>query len=298
METKDLNLLVVFDTIMTEVSISKAALRLNITQPAVSNAVARMRHIWRDDLFVKNGRNIKPTVFAKNLWSNIKEPLNQIREAVLDDNFSPLSSNRTFKIAAVDAAVSLVWPKLRALFEENAPNISLLAAPFSMNNAEAQLNQADVDFLIGPASIQTPHLKSKPLYELNYVCVMRPDHPLAKKNLTLQNFIKADHLLVSVSGDAHGYTDTVLSNKGLTRNVAMTVNSFSSISRVILETNLISIVPSLYVKNEIDNGSILEKKSPIKIPKNQINLFWHQRAENDSGSIWLREIIEETLKRH
>ena len=159
---------------MTEGSITRAADRLNITQPAVSNAVGRMRGIWKDDLFIKDGRNITPTLFAQNLWAQVKEPLVEIDDAINPKGFDPSTSRRTFRIAATDLMVDLAWADLRRRLEQDAPNVSIQTLPYTIANGEAVLNRASVDVLIGANDLMPPMKTSELLIDLEYVCVMNP----------------------------------------------------------------------------------------------------------------------------
>jgi len=127
MRPHELNLLVIFDVVMTEQSITRTAERLSMTQPAVSNAVARMRAAWNDELFVKDGRNIQATSYAKNLWEQIREPLFQLSKAIKPDKFDPDTAKRTFRIAVSDVSLDSLWFDMRKLIEKQAPNINLHA---------------------------------------------------------------------------------------------------------------------------------------------------------------------------
>ena len=296
MQYQELNLLVIFDAIMTESSITKAAKRLNITQSAVSNAVARMRNQWKDDLFVKKGRNIQPTFKAKDLWENIREPLHKITTALAPDEFNPEASERIFRVAIPDSVAGLVWPQLRGVLEREAPKVSVHAIPYTIVNGERVLNNAEVDLLVTVSNLMPPFITSKPLYEVEYVCVMNPAHKLASGKFTLQKFVNADHLLVSLSGDVFGYTDRVLAEKNLKRNIAMTVNGFSNVPSIIQQTNLISVLPSLFVENELKQGNLIARRLPIKIPNNQVHMYWHVRSEQDHGVCWLGEKIRKLFK--
>ena len=297
MRTQELNLLMVFDAIMTENSITKAAERLNMTQPAVSNAVSRMRHMWKDDLFVKDGRKIQPTIHAQDLWSRIRDPLKQIVDAIDPDIFDPSTSTRTFRIAAADGIVDMAWIQLRSLIEEEAPGISIHTVPYNIVNGERVLNDAEVDLLI-TASVMMPSLvTSEFLYDSGYVCVMRPGHLLAKGELTLEGFTAADHLLISLSGNSVGFTDQILAEMGLSRKVAVTVNNFASAGPLIANSNLIGMIPSMPVESELLSGTLIARKPPIDIERTRVSAYWHKRSESDPGILWLREKISYILRK-
>lgn len=298
MRHQEMSLLIIFDAIMTEGSITLAADRLELTQPAVSNAVSRMRQAWSDELFIKDGRNIQPTLYAQNLWQQIKNPLNELAEAIDGDDFDPGSSTRTFRVSASDTIIDTAWGPLRKIIEQHAPNISVHAIPFTITNGAHLLHQAEVDLVVGGVLESCSTILSESLYTPCYTCVMRKDHPLLDDEFTLEKFAAADHLLVSLSGDASGFTDEELSLHGLQRRVAMTVNHFSAVPKLIKESDLIAVVPSATVEKYIFNGELAVLEPPIQIPPKHVSCYWHQRQNNDKGLIWLRENISAIIKEH
>lgn len=302
MRNQELNLLTVFDAIMTEGSITRAAERLAMTQPAVSNAVARMRIAWRDELFIKHGRNIRPTQHAQNLWAQIRQPLKDLNEAVSPSRFDPATAKRTFRVATADIIVDIAWQPMRQLIEQYAPGIKLYSVPYTIVNGEELLNDAEVDLVFG-AMVSMPGLiNSEYLFNSKFVCAMRKDHPLAKRPMSVDEFSNADHLMVSLSGDPYGFTDQVMAQHGLRRKVAMTVNHFSVIGSLLADSNLIAIVPSSAVEKDVCEGRLTVTQTPIELPQTQIACFWHKRQEYDPGLIWLRRhlcnIIKQFVEEH
>ncbi len=299
MRNQELNLLMVFDAIMTEGSITRAAERLSMTQPAVSNAVSRMRVVWKDELFIKEGRSINPTLYARNLWAQIREPLQELSNAVAPENFNPATSHRTFRLAVADAVVDIVWKPLRKIIEKEAPGINIHAIPYTIVNGEQVLIDAEVDLVIGTIMSGDPSIiKTEYLYTPKYVCIMRPNHPLAKANLTLEEFAAAEHLLVSLSGDTTGYTDQVLAQHGLKRRIAMTVNHFSAVADLIAESDLIAVVPPTTLEKAIFSGKLAVTKTPVEIQGAQLCSHWHKRQEKDGGLCWLRHHVNNMIKTH
>jgi DNA-binding transcriptional LysR family regulator len=300
MRPQELNLLMVFDAIMTERSITRAAHRLSMTQPAVSNAVSRMRVVWKDELFVKNGRNIQPTLHAQNLWNKVREPLTSLTEAVDPKSFNPATAKRTFRVAVNDIVVDMAWAELRCTIEKEAPGINIHAVPYTIVNTDQVLEDAEVDMVIGVTGVISNTFRAEFLFSPIYICIMNHDHQLAKADLSLQEFAAADHLLVSLSGDITGYTDQVLLQHGLSRRVAVTVNHFSSVANLIQRSNLICVIPISAVAEEIIAGDIAATMPPIEIMPQQISAIWHKRQDRDQGLIWLREhfkrIISQTVE--
>jgi DNA-binding transcriptional LysR family regulator len=300
MRPQELNLLMVFDAIMTERSITRAAHRLSMTQPAVSNAVSRMRLVWKDELFVKNGRNIQPTLHAQNLWDQVREPLISLTDAVDPKSFNPATAKRTFRVAVNDIVVDMAWAELRCTIEKEAPGINIHAVPYTIVNTNQVLEDAEVDMVIGVTGVISNTFRADFLFSPIYICIMNHEHPLAKADLSLQEFAAADHLLVSLSGDITGYTDQVLLQHGLSRRVAVTVNHFSSVADLIQRSNLICVIPVSAVAKEIIAGDIAATMPPIEIMPQQISAIWHKRQDKDQGLIWLREhfkrIISQTVE--
>jgi len=298
MRHQDVSLLIVFDAIMTEGSITRAADRLMMTQPAVSNSLARMRTVWKDELFVKDGRNIRPTLHAQSLWQQIRGPLKNLNEAVSPHHFDPATAKRTFYISAADVGIDIVWKPMRKIIEQEAPGINIYAVPYTLTNGENLLNNAEVELIFGPMMDMSGRINSEPLFSCKHVCVMRANHPLAKKPMTLQDYTSADHLLVSLSGNTDTVTDDILHQHGLKRRIAMTVNHFSSIGPLLVDSDLIAMAPSIAVKDEIFSGELVLVDLPMDIPLRQIGYFWHQRQAQDKGLIWLREHMTTIIKEH
>ena len=292
MRPHELNLLIVFDAIMTESSITRAANRLNMTQPAVSNAVSRMSVALKDDLFVKSGRNIQPTLKAQNLWEQIKDPVSQLSAVIRPADFEPATVKRTFRISLADVAAQMLMVPLRKIIEAEAPNVNVHLVPYTIINAQQVLDDANVDLVVGAAITLSPVIRAEYLFDPLYVCVMRPGHPLAKGNLSVEEFAAAEHLLVSLSGDTTGFTDEVLAQRGLSRRIACTVNQFSLVPDLLTNSNLISIIPSDAVRKHIVSGKLAATIPPIDMPKTTASLFWHKRQDKDPGLVWLRDKVK------
>jgi DNA-binding transcriptional LysR family regulator len=292
MRPHELKLLAIFDVIMTENSITRAAEQLSMTQPAVSNAVARMRTLWKDDLFVPDGRKIQPTAYAKNLWDKVRDSLHSINQAVDPDDFSPKTAKRTFRIALPDIALDALWLDMRLLFEQKAKGLNLHAVPYTIKCTKPLLDDAEVDLVIGQSNRSLENICLEHLFDTSYVCVMRKGHPLAKSKLTIEEFAAAEHLLVSLSGDNSSPTDQALHQLGLARRVAFTVNQFSSAVPIIKKSDLIAILPTDLVHNFLAHDELSITHTPLEIPHTSISMLWHKRQSADQGLMWLRKQIK------
>jgi DNA-binding transcriptional LysR family regulator len=293
----DLNLMVIFDVIMQEQSITAAAERLSMTQPSVSNAVSRMRHVWKDPLFVKQGRGIRPSPYAERLWQEISEPLNGIKLATQKQIFNPATLKRTYRIAVSDWMADLFWLPLRNLIEAVAPYVNIHAVPYAVNGERLLLN-ADVDIVLDYFEGYSTKVQSQHLFDNYFVCAMRADHPLANKELDLQSFVKAEHLLLSLSGEASGGVDKRLAQQGLSRRIAMTVNHCYNLSKLLVNTNLITTIPLPIIFESVNSGQLIIKKPPITLSPGPISMTWHSRHQRDPEILWFRERILEVLQHH
>lgn len=293
MRPQELKLLVIFDVIMTEKSITQAAERLSMTQPAVSNAVSRMRVLWKDKLFVPDGRRIQPTTYANNLWQKVRDSLHNINQAIEPMEFEAKSARRTFRVALPDIALDALWLDLRKLFEKEAPGLNLHAVPYTIACTKPLLDAADVDLVIGQSNRSLENICMEHLFDTSYVCVMRKDHPLTKQSLTPEAFSLAEHLLVSLSGDISSPTDQALQQLGLSRRVAVTVNRFSSAVPIVKESDLIAILPTDLIHEHVESDELAITHPPLDIPHSSISMLWHKRQSADEGLIWLRKHIKQ-----
>lgn len=293
MRPNELKLLVIFDVIMIERSITQAAEHLSMTQPAVSNAVARMRVLWKDELFVPSGRRIQPTTYANNLWEKVRDSLHSINQAMKPDEFEARHAKRTFRIALPDIALDALWLELRKLFEREAPGLNLHAVPYTIARTKPMLDAADVDLVIGQSNRSLENICTEHLFDTSYVCVMRKGHHLAKKRLTVEEFSSSEHLLVSLSGDVTNPTDQALQQLGLSRRIALTVNNFSSAVPIISGSDLIAILPTDLIHNYLAFDELSIVHPPLDIPHSSISILWHERQSADKGLIWLRRHIKQ-----
>lgn len=296
MRKADLNLLVVFDAIMREGSMTQAAEQLAMTQPAVSNAVARMRVVWNDPLFVKRGRGILPTPRAQEMWDRIRLHMDDLREMANPEPFDAASARRSFRIGTNDLCAGMTWRALRRLAELHAPGIDFHSVPNSKATVEELLFNAEVDVVLGCAApAASARLRERALSESHYVCAMRPDHPLASESLSLDSFAAAEHLRVSPTGDATGMIDEILKTRGRSRRVAMTVNHYAQVAPLLRETSLISTVPFEAVAESVQRDELRAVRLPIRIRPIKLSLLWHERSDRDAGQRWLRNQLASVI---
>jgi DNA-binding transcriptional LysR family regulator len=301
--TLDLNLLRVFDEVMAERSLTKAARNLSITQPAVSNALRRLRETLGDDLVRRDGHGIAPTPFALTLWPNVREALDQLQAALVPQHFVPREARNSFVLAMADATAAELMGGLAQELEHQAPNISVRVLPLTTRDPRALLENGGVDLALGyfPAVLADLTAKAQSgeamafehhrLYDGEYVCVMRKGHPLAQNNISLDNFCNARHLLVSFSGRPYGFIDEALASIGRQRRVVMTVNQFFTAGRMVVNSDLLTVLPRHFVPTTGISKELFLCDLPFKVPTLHVDALWHRRKHAQSDHVWLRDLL-------
>lgn len=294
--TLDLNLLRVFDAIMTEQNLTRAASRMAMTQPAVSNALKRLRDALDDDLVVRTAHGVRPTARAETLWPTVRRALIELEQAVSPSRFDIAKAKDRFRIATTDATAALWLPSLVHAIESEAPELSIRMAPLTTRDPRHLLLHGDVDVAVGSfpgvaaqlASGSDSPILHERLYTSNYVCVMRRDHPLARQELTLDGYCQANHLLVSVSGRPRGQADEALAQIDRERRILLTVNQFFTGGRVVANSDLLAVLPRHLVAATGMTEYLVIKELPFEMPPVHIDMLWHERDARNQAHQWLR----------
>ena len=301
--TLDLNLLRVFDEVMTERSLTRAAHKLAITQPAVSNALRRFREAMGDELIQRHGHVMVPTSRALALWPAVREALSQLQEIMSPSSFVPFEANTTFVLAMADATAAKLMPGLVEVMERDAPNISIRVVPLTTRDPRHLLDVEAVDLAIGyfPSVVadltaraqagEAVAFTQQRLYSGEYVCVMRRDHPLASEPLTLDRYCAARHMLVSFSGRPFGFIDASLATLGRKRHIVLTVNQFFTAGKVVANSNLLTILPRHFVNVTGFADQLVLRELPFAVPTVHVEALWHHRAHRNGAHEWLRTQI-------
>ncbi|HCE08112.1 MAG TPA: LysR family transcriptional regulator [Oxalobacteraceae bacterium] len=295
--TLDLNLLRVFDAVMTEQNLTRAASHLAMTQPAVSNALKRLRDALGDELLIRTAHGVKPTPRAELLWPTIRRALSELEEAVAPASFDVSKAHATFRMAMADATAVLWLPSLVRAIENEAPGLNVRMVPLTTREPRPMLLRGDIDLAIGffpgvvaqlAGGADTP-IRHERLYSGQYVCVMRKNHPLAGSELTLDAYCAANHLLVSLSGRAHGLTDEALAQLNRERRILLTVNQFFTAGRVVANSDLVTVLPRYLIASTGMTGALISKELPFKLPDVHVDMLWHERDARSPAHRWLRE---------
>ncbi|HJV87727.1 MAG TPA: LysR family transcriptional regulator [Noviherbaspirillum sp.] len=305
--TLDLNLLRVFDAVMTEQNLTRAANRLAMTQPAVSNALRRLRDALGDELLIRTAHGVKPTPRAESLWPAVRRALAALEEAISpDEHFDISTAQNTFRMAMADATAALWLPSLVRSIEREAPGLTIRMVPLTTREPRPLLLRGDIDLAVGffpgvvaqltggQASVSP--IRHEQLYSGRYVCVMRKHHPLAKKELTIDDYCGSNHLLVSFSGRAHGLVDEALAKIGRERRILLTVNQFFTAGRVVATSDLITVLPRHLIASTGITGALVTKELPFSLPNVHVDMLWHERDTRNPAHKWLRDHLSGTTR--
>jgi DNA-binding transcriptional LysR family regulator len=296
LENIDLNLLVVFEALMAERNVTRAGTRIGRSQPAMSAALARLRDLMEDDLFVRGPGGLQPTPRALDLAGPIGEALSTIRRSLpFSQSFYPATSAASLTIGMTDFPASTLMPRIVAMLRAQAPRMSLRFRTFiGRNDAVALLDAGEADVTISVPPDPAARILSRPLFSETFACLLRHDHPSASQ-LDLKAFAALPHLLVSPENEGYGFVDAALAKRGLKRFVALTVPQLFTVPAVIAASDLVATIPRGAFRDM--GGSLRLLPPPLRLEPLPFVLCWHRRNDSHPMQKWVRNsIVELTSK--
>jgi DNA-binding transcriptional LysR family regulator len=298
----DLNLLLAFDALVTEASVTKAAAKLNTSQPAMSGALARLRLRFGDPLFVRSGGRMRPTARALQLAGPIAEALALLRQTIEPETaFRPERSTRSFTIAATDYVEALLLGPLMSALSKIAPGLSLrtIRPPQAFVPPEEALRSGEADLALGlfAAAVRPrPDLLSQPLYRDRFVAVVRARHPRVGRRLTLRVFLSVPQIRIVYPNDAaSGLMDTVLASLGRERRVALTIASLVPVPAIVARSDLLGLAPERLAREWARARPLRLLEVPVAGPDLPLTMVWDSNRQRDPAQAWLRETIRREL---
>lgn len=290
----DLNLLVVFQEVFQERQISAVARRLSLSQPAVSNALARLRRTFGDALFVRTAHGMQPTPLAEQLADSVNAALAHVSQALnRQDSFVAATSQRHFTLAMTDVGEVYFMPGLIEKCRRLAPGIQLSTVRAGAIDLKTEMESGRVDFAIGAFDNVSGALYQRRLFRQNYVSMFRRNHPLAGQKITLKEFLTAQHLLVSSRESPYDRINQLLEKAGVRVNAHFSVPHFTAVPYIISSSDLIVTVPHKLAASAAQPFNLDYVRPPLRLPSLQTNIFWHRRFNQDAGNQWLRGFIAE-----
>lgn len=290
----DLNQLVVFHHLIVERRVSKVADKLGLTQPAVSNVLAKLRKQFGDDLFLRTPGGMIPTPFAEQLAEPVGYALGMIHSGLNQQTrFDPASYKRAVTIGMTDIGEIVFLPALVDRLRREAPGVTLSTVRNTAVNLRDEMEAGKVDLAIG----LLPQLKAgffqRRLFEQRYVCLFRRGHALDKARITLADFRAAEHLVVVSTGTGHGKVDELIQRAGVERLVRLTVPHFVGVGHILNGSDLVATVPERLAKQLAVPFDLKYFPHPAKLPAVTINAFWHAKAHRSAANQWLRGVVFE-----
>ncbi|WP_299959404.1 LysR family transcriptional regulator [uncultured Roseobacter sp.] len=290
----DLNLLIVFDAIMSERNLRLAAERLGRSQPAVSQSVARLRDILGDRLFEKTPKGVKPTQRAEALWLEIRDSLHLIDQALTHSEFDPKLVSTQVSIGLADDVHEMAFADIVSDLRERAPGVVLRVAEVDHQSVWRDVGDGRVDLAVSVAPPPPRGLGAATLLEQPFVILHRPD---VSPPTTLKSYLKSTHAAVGFRDEEAGYTDQRLANMGHNREVIAWTPRFGSIPDLVARTGALATMPDPIARWHAKRFNLAIAKLPFDLDAVPVRLCWHQRRRTDPLNMWLRDQVQETVLR-
>ncbi|MCX8281079.1 LysR family transcriptional regulator [Phyllobacterium sp. 0TCS1.6C] len=289
----DLNLLVAFDALMAERSVTRAGVRIGRTQPAMSAALSRLRSVLQDELFIRGPNGLQPTPRALDLAEPLGRALAEIQRTLeFTQVFDPSKSSVSLSLGLSEHAAFVVLPKLLAVLGIEAPGIVLRVRNFDhRDEVISLLDSGEADLTVGVPHTPAGRILSERLFEERFVCVLRKDHPQADAELTLESFLQMSHLLVSPENERFGMVDAALAKLGLRRRLALTLPQMYAAPPLVASSDLAATL----MQGVVDASGYRERlqvlKPPMELGTAKFDMAWHRRNDVHPAQRWLREVI-------
>ena len=294
----DLNLLVVLDTIYTEGGITKAAEKLHLTQPAISHALARLRDLFNDPLFERQGHRMVPTALTKRLIDPLRGSLQSIGSLLNDtQSFEPASASKRFVIGLRDFMESTVMPPLMRALAAEAPGIEVSSVRANRRSLESELAAGTLDMAIDVLLPLSDAVKVKRISVDGMAVVARKGHPAIDGAIDLDTYLAQRHILVTSRRQGPGFEDIELRRMGVQRQVALRCQFYFAACRTVSQTDLVLTMPESYahMANRQFGNQVMAFPAPLS--SMDAYMYWHASAENDAANRWLRCVLTRCLAR-
>lgn len=291
----DLNLLLTLEALLAEQNVTKAAARLHLSQPAVSAQLNRLRDMFDDPLLIPARRGMTPTAKALELIVPVRESLDKLRHTLLSHkDFYPEQANLTVTISCTDYTQATIVMPLVLTLRQRAPGVRIAARPYNPLQFEQQLASGEVDIAIASPDATKAHLRSCHLFDETYVLIGRHGHPALKENLTIEEFVELEHVIVSPSGGSFTTPiDDALATFGHKRNVVMSAATFMFVPQIVSVSDLVALVPRRLLLAQPQQLAVTEL--PWLAEQFNVSLVWHERSHGHAGHRWVRELIAQIM---
>jgi DNA-binding transcriptional LysR family regulator len=291
----NLNLLVALDALLSERNVTKAARRVGITQPAMSQTLGRLRELFADPLLIRKGRGMVLTPRAEAMLAPLSEALLSVERAVqLGMGFDPATSTRIFRVALPDLSVTQMLSPLLCRVSEQAPGVRLQVEPLSISRLSEKLASGAIDLALAVHLSASDGLRSEPLVNDDYVCLVRRGHPLARrKRVQIKDYAAHGHLAYTPVGFVPPSISEAVPGFASTSGIRASVPYLLTLPEVVRSTDLVATVPRRLLSAPIDLRQIVTLEAPSELPPLVDSLWWHPRFDADPAHQWLRDRVHE-----
>lgn len=289
----NLNLLVAFQALFEELSVTRAARRAGVTQPAMSNTLSQLRALFGDPLFLRHRTGLQPTARARDLAEPVRQGLALLQAALSGSRFEPSRSEQRFTIAASDYVELVLLPALLRRLARDAPGVRLALRPWSLHEAPPELARGELDLMLGFYDKLPPRHLEQSLFADEYVCVVRRRHPTVKTRLTLSRYLQLSHVLVSSRADSPGSVDRALAALGKQRTVGARVSHFLTVPVLVSQTDYVAALDRRVAEVFARPLGLKLFPPPLKLPKGNVGMVWHEQQDAEPAQRWLRGVIAE-----
>jgi DNA-binding transcriptional LysR family regulator len=288
----DLNLLVAFDALLTERSVTRAAARIGIGQSAMSHNLSRLRLLFRDELLTRAPEGMRPTPRALALIEPVQVALVQIQATMLPgETFDPATADRVFRIGISYSVEATLIPTLLAYLCENAPGVRLQLRSIDRFRILDELDADRLDLGIGALTEGQTHHKRRRLYNTTFLCLFNAELVGVSPPISLEDYVRLPHVLTTLLGDTHGLADVALAKLGLKRTVALTTQHILAVPFIVQRAPVITTMPSEPARFFADALSLAISPTPVELPETSISLLWHASYDRDPAHLWLRQTV-------
>ncbi|WP_457581486.1 LysR family transcriptional regulator [Ensifer canadensis] len=291
----DLNLLVVLDALLTERHVSRAAVRLNKSQPAVSHALARLRELFDDPLLVRHGGRLEPTIRALELAPRLAEAMGRVRSLLAPAGFDPATERHVFRLAMSDYGAVVLLPKLMATLRAEAPHIDLVVSQASREVMASQVVDGEIDLALGVFPTHGEGIRSSLLFRESFACLADASQLGGSPAMDLGDYLARPHVLVSLRGDAGNEIDLALAETGKARRICLALPHWSVAPGLVRGTDLVLTVARRILAQAEGDGLVVFEP-PFAIPPFDFEQIWHRRRDGDPGHRWLRTLVARLLE--
>ena len=293
----DLNLLIVFDAVMQERSVTRAGSRIGLSQPAMSHALNRLRHMLKDDLFVRTPEGMVPTPRAETLAQPLRNALSEMQLALEPAAFDPGASDRRFALAVSNYAAVVLSPPLVAAVSSAAPAVRLDLRPSGTGSSDIveRLDRGDLDLMLGSMDSPGERFVTAPLLEDPFVMVMRRGHPASRRKLSPAAFAALPHLEISSSREDTGFIDRWLAERGLDRRIALRA-PYLSAAAILVQSDMVATLSRRIAQEFVRNHPLQIREPPYDSPRVRTVMLWHRRLDRHPAHRWLRDVILSVTK--